>query len=109
MSFSKRVAGESDLIQQVEHWIWSEEADRELKSRVAAALDEIKAFIEKHRSDLALRKNKLIQTSGFKDETRTMEAALATIQQLLKEGKNVSRIIGAIDSFLDSYKGDGRF
>jgi hypothetical protein len=86
-----------------------EEENRELKSRVASALDDVKGFVEKYRSDLEKRKSRMIQTSGFKDETRGMEAAIANVHQLLTAGRNVSSIFAAIDGFLDSYKADETF
>lgn len=106
MIASKRPAGMSALAREVRHWVQAEAGDRELKRRVAAALDEIKEFVGKRTFDLEKRKSRLIQTPGFKDETRAMEAALGKIHQLLAGGKNISRIFVAIDRFLDTYKGD---
>ncbi len=105
----RRPAGGPDLAREVEYWLRMQEENRELKDRVASALDDIRAFVDRQRSDLQKRKGKLIQTSGFKDETRGMEAAIARIHQLLTDGRNVSDIFTAIDDFLETYQVDDTF
>lgn len=109
VTHSKRPSGGHDLVKEAGYWLRMEEENRELKSRIASALDDIKGFVEKQRADLEKRKARLIQTSGFKDETRGMEAAIANIHQLLTGGRNVSAIFAAIDGFLDTYKADDTF
>lgn len=95
-----------DLLKQVGDWLRREEDNQELKGRIASALDDIRGFVDRQRSDIEKRKGRLIQTSGFKGETRGMEAAIANIHQQVTGGRNVSSIFAAIDGFLDTYKAD---
>jgi len=109
VSFPERPAAKYDLVKAVRYWLQEEEQNRELQSRVASSFDEIKEFVNRHRSDLEKRRSRLIQTSAFKDETRNMEAALATIRQLVEGGRNISRIIAEIGNYLELYGGDETF
>lgn len=99
----KHADAPSNLVKEVGHWIHAERENRELNSRVATALGEVRTFLEERRSDLERRKGKMLQTSGFKEETRAMEAALAGIRELLASGRNISRIFSEIDKFLATY------
>lgn len=98
--------GASDLVREVELWIRVEGENLDLKNRVASALDEIKGFISEHQSLLEKRKDKLLQSSGFRNETRSMEAALARIHQLFVSGRNISHIFSEVDKYLGAYKVD---
>lgn len=106
MGSSKQADGAGDLAKEVGHWLRTEEENRELKNRVASALDEVNAFIAERRADLGRRKGRLLQTSGFRDETRAMETALAAIQQLLADRRNISRIFSEIDAYLGTFNVD---
>lgn len=109
MNPAEHPAAEFDLVRAVRYWLRQEEQDRELKSRVASSLEEIKKFVDQHWSDLEKRRSKLIQTNAFKDETRNIEAALATIRQLVEDGRNISRIIAEIGTYLEMQGGDETF
>jgi hypothetical protein len=106
MVSTDRAEGGSGLVREVEDWKRAEAGNRELKDRVAAALDEVRAFITERRAEIERRKGRLVQTAGFKDETAAMETALANIGQLLGSGRNISRLFAEIDKFLASHKGD---
>lgn len=109
MTPAEHPAAEFDLVKAVRSWLRQEEQNRELKSRVASSLEEIKIFVDRHRVDLEKRKSKLIQTNAFKDETRNIEATLSTIRQLVEEGRNISRIITEIGTYLEMRGGDETF
>lgn len=109
MTVRKHSAGESALAAQVRNWVEAETADQELKRRITVAIDEIKDFVARHLAGLEKRKGRLIQTTGFRDETRAMQASLEKVHHLLAGGKNVSRIFEAIDGFLETYKADEFF
>lgn len=105
----RRPAGTSALAREVRAWATAEAQDRELQDRVAVALDEIKDFIGSYQADVERRKSRLIQTPGFKDETRSMEDALGKIRLLVTGGRNISTVFAAIGGFLDAYQGEATF
>jgi hypothetical protein len=103
MVSAKRPECAGDLTTEVEHWLRTERENRELKDRVAAALEEVRTFIAGCQAEVERRKGRLLQTGGFRDETRAMQAALAGIQELFAGGRNISRLFSEIDKYLAAY------
>ncbi len=104
MIATREAIGASALAREVRAWVLAEAEDRELKNRVALALEEIAIFLARHQADLERRKSRLVQTTGYRDETRSREFALEKIRLLLTGRRNISVIFAAIDGYLDRHR-----